>query len=468
MESQVRGRPPEQITVETARRIALAAQGFADPRPSGRVDARHLRRVIDRVGVLQLDSVNVLCRSHYLPVFARLGPYPRDLLDQMAWGSGRRRALFEYWGHAASLLPLQTYPLVRWRMEAAQRWVWDGWTSARVPGRPPPDYATTWDDDIIAPWAVIEGMTRLTLERPGLVHEVLDRVTAHGAIAAGAASPDGRRSSGPTAEGGRMWNWQDAKIALEWLFCTGAVTTATRNGFERIYDRTERVLPAAVLNAPAPNPTDAQRELVRIAARAQGIATEKQLRTYFDLSRDQAKARIAELVETGELAPVRVDGLAQRMYLWTEARMPRRVTARALLSPFDSLIWDRDRALRLFDFHYRISIYTPAAKRTHGYYVLPFLLGDRLVARVDLKADRQQSALLVQAAFGEPGVREDETSAELAEELRAMADWLTLDRVLVSERGDLAPALSRAISMPRRRTEKAHDRSPEEHHSRGT
>ncbi|MGH3490853.1 MAG: winged helix-turn-helix domain-containing protein [Actinopolymorphaceae bacterium] len=437
--------PRERITPDEARRIALAAQGFAAPRPAGRVNAGHLRRVIDRVGVLQLDSVNVLCRSHYLPVFARLGAYPRDLLDRMAWGSGRGRALFEYWGHAASLLPLRMYPLLHWRMRAAQRWVWDGWTSTRVPGRPPPDYATTWDDDIIAPWAVIEGMTRLTLERPGLVAEVRKLVTERGAVAAGDANPDGRRSNGPAAEGGRMWNWQDAKIALEWLFCTGAVTTATRKSFERIYDLTERVLPAGVLDVPPPSAEDAQRELVRIAARAQGVATEKQLRGYFDLSRDQAKARIGELLETGELAPVRIDGQSARMYLWTQAQVPRQLPARALLSPFDSLIWDRDRALRLFDFHYRISLYTPAAKRMHGYYVLPFLLGDRLVGRVDLKADRQQSALLVHQAHGEPGVRKDEVAAELADELRAMADWLALDRVLVGDRGDLAPALARAI-----------------------
>jgi uncharacterized protein len=437
--------PQERITLAEARRIALAAQGFVDPRPSGKVTARHLRRVIEQVGALQLDSVNVLCRSHYLPVFARLGPYPRDLLDRMAWGSGRGRALFEYWGHAASLLPLSAYPLLRWRMQAARRWVWDGWTSTRVPGRPPPDYATTWDDDIIAPWAVIEGMTRLTLERPTLVADVLQLLTERGAVAAGQANPDGQRSSGPAAEGGRMWNWQDAKIALEWLFCTGAVTTATRKGFERIYDLTARVLPAAVLDAPAPSAEDAQRELVRIAARAQGVATEKQLRGYFDLSRDQARARIAELLDSGELAHVRIDGLSQRTYLWTQARVPRQVRARALLSPFDSLIWDRDRPLRLFDFHYRISIYTPAAKRTHGYYVLPFLLGDRLVARVDPKADRQGSALLIQAAHAEPGVREDEVATELAAELRAMADWLELDRVVVDERGDLAGALSRAV-----------------------
>ena len=439
-----RPKAEERIPADVARRIALAAQGFADPRPSGRVDVRHLRRVIDRIGVLQLDSVNVLCRSHYLPVFARLGPYPRQLLDRMAWG-GSRRELFEFWAHAASMLPLSLYPLLRWRMEAAERWVWDGWTSPRVPGRPPPDYATTWDPAIQAPWAVIEGMTRLTLERPGLVDEVLALVAAQGPVAAGNASPDGRRRGGPTAEGGRMWNWQDAKIALEWLFCRGRVTTATRKGFERIYDLSERVLPGAALDAPVPHRDEAQRTLMRRAASALGIATEKQLCGYFGLHGDEAKARIAELLEAGELTHVRVEGHRQRMFLWTSAPVPRRVEARALLSPFDSLIWDRDRTLRLFDFHYRTSLYTPAAKRVHGYYVLPFLLGDRLVARTDLRTDRRQSALVAEATFAEPGVDARQTAAEIAEELRLMATWLELDRVVVSDRGDLAEELARSV-----------------------
>jgi uncharacterized protein len=445
MEHEARRPARELISVEEARRIALAGQGFADPRPSGPGDAQHMRRVLERVGVLQLDSVNVVCRSHYLPVFARLGPYPRALLDGMAWG-GRRRELFEYWGHNASLLPLGTYPLLRWRMEAATRWDWDRWAARTRPNRAvPDDWKMTLDPAIQAPWAVIEGMTRLTRERPGLVEEVLAVVAERGPVAAGEASPDGRRRGGPAAEGGRMWNWQDAKIALEWLFCTGRVTTATRRNFERLYDLTERVLPTDALAAPVPSQDDAQRELVRIAARANGIATERQLREYFRLPAEQARARIAELVEAGELTPVRLEGQSQRMYLWPGARVPARVRARALLSPFDSLIWDRDRALRLFDFHYRIGIYTRAAERTHGYYVMPFLLGDRLVARVDLKADRGQSALLVQAAHAEPEGREAEVVAELAEELRLMAGWLELDRVAVSRVGDLGPALSSAV-----------------------
>jgi uncharacterized protein YcaQ len=427
--------PVPLIDVDAARRIALAAQGFAEPRPSGRVEPRQLRQVIDRIGMLQLDSVNVVCRSHYLPVFARLGPYPRATLDRMAWGSGRR-TLFEYWAHQASMLPLDTYPLLRWRMRAARAHAWgrdlSAWRSA--------DPALN-----LLPWAVVAGMTRLAVERPGLVDEVLAVVAERGPIAAGDIDPDGRRRGGkhPDPSTGRMWNWQDVKIAVEWLLYMGKVTTAARRGFERLYDLTERVIPAEVLAAPAPAADDARRELIRIAARALGIATEKELCGYFGLNGAYSRMRIAELVDAGELITVRVNG--RRMYLWSQARQPRRMRARALLSPFDSLIWDRDRTLRLFDFHYRISIYTPEPQRTHGYYVLPFLLGDRLVARVDVKADRQESALRVPVVSAESGVDEREVVAELAAELRLMAGWLELDRVLVGERGDLATALSRVI-----------------------
>ena len=393
--------------------------------------------------MLQLDSVNVLCRSHYLPVFARLGRYSRDSLDRIAWGAPKQRKLFEFWAHAASMLPLSTFPLLRWRMDAARRWVWEDWKSPDAPGRPPADYATSWDPAIQAPWAVIEGMTRLTLERPGLVSEILALIAERGPVSAGDASPDGQRRKGPAAEGGRMWNWQDSKIAIEWLFCTGQVTIATRKGFERIYDLSERVLPPDVLNAPAPSAEDAQRELLRIAAARLGVGTEKHMRGYFGLSGPQPKALIDDLVDAGELVPVRVEGT--RMLRWTEATAPSEIKARALLSPFDSLIWDRDRTLRLFDFHYRISLYTPAAQRVHGYYVLPFLLGDKLVARVDLKADRRQSALLVPVVTAEPGVDHRAAAAELAEELRLMADWLGLDKVVVDGKGDLAPALKRAL-----------------------
>lgn len=445
MESKVRHPVRETISADEARRIALAAQGFTDPRPSGRVDALRLRRVVDRVAVLQLDSVNVVCRSHYLPVFARLGPYPRELLDRMCWGD-QQRELFEYWGHAASLLPVDTYPLVRWRMQAAEHWDWNKWSSTT---QPPAGWRTSLAPALhAAPWAVIAGMARLSKERPRLLDEVLAAVAERGPVTAGGASPDGRRSAAdpdPDPTTGRMWNWQDTKIALEWLFYMGKVAIAKRHNFERFYDLTERVIPPDIAAIAAPSRDDAQRELIRIAARAHGIATEKQLGDYFHLPAAQAKARVAELVLAGALIPVLVEGVPQQMYLWPEAALPPKVHARALLSPFDSLIWDRDRTLRLFAFHYRISIYTPAAQRTHGYYVMPFLLGDRFVARVDLKADRKQSALLVLAAHAEPGVRETDVAAELAEELRLMADWLELDRVLATGQGDLGPTLSRAV-----------------------
>jgi uncharacterized protein len=425
------GRPVEHLSEDEARRVTLAAQGFGE-RPN-RVDVRPVRRTINRVGVLQLDSVNVLCRSHYLPLFARLGPYPRTLLDRLVWG-GERRELFEYWGHKASLMPLETYPLMRWRMDAAVRQVWGSdlrrWR--------------TWLDPalLLAPWAVIEGMTRVAHERPTLVDEVLEVVVSDGPMTAGEVTGPKERH----LKHGGLWNWHDAKIALEWLFYAGKVAITGRRNFERVYDLTERVIPAATLDAPTPSPVDAQRELLRIAARAQGIASEKQLLGYFRLPAELCASLTAELVDAGELVPTLVGNDPKPMFLWKGAPVPRAVDSRALLSPFDSLIWDRDRTERLFQFHYRISIYTPEAKRTHGYYVLPFLLGDRLVARVDLKADRRESTLRVMAAYAEPDVERKTVSRELSEELRSMAGWLELDRVAVHRQGDLATALSRNMS----------------------
>jgi hypothetical protein len=398
--------PTERISAALARRIALAAQGFADPRPVGRVDARHLRRVLDRTGLLQIDSVNVLTRSHYLPMFSRLGPYPRPLLDRLSWG-GRRRELFEYWGHEASLLPLACHPLLRWRMQRAAEEAWDG-------------------------------VQQLARDRPGLISRVREMVAEQGPMSAGAVDVPRKRPS-------TMWDWHDGKTALEWLFYTGVVTTAARPNFARVYDLTERVLPAAVLDAPTPSREDAQRALVRIAARSLGVATESDLRDYFRLRLDESRTRVDELVEAGELVPVAVEGWRATGYLWPGARLPRRIRARALLSPFDSLIWERSRTERLFGFRYRLEIYTPATKRVHGYYVLPFLLGDRLVARVDLKADRAAGVLRVQAAYAEDGHPAGDTVGPLADELRSLAGWLALDGVAVADRGDLAAPLRAAL-----------------------
>ncbi|MBB3678356.1 winged helix-turn-helix domain-containing protein [Modestobacter versicolor] len=400
--------PAERLPAGLARRIALAAQGFADPRPLGQVGTRQLKRTVDRLGVVQIDSVNVLSRSHYLPHFSRLGPYPREALDAL---SNRRHDLFEYWAHEASFLPVRLHPHLRWRMAAAEQHAWGN-------------------------------MVQLQRERPGYVSDVLDRVREGGPLKASQLLEP--RPDRP----GEMWNWHAGKIALEWLFFTGALTARARTtGFERVYDLTERVLPPAVLQAPTPDRPDAVRELVRTAARALGAATETDLRDYFRLPVAEARTAIAELEEGGELQPVQVDGWGRPAWLDPQARRPRWVRARALLTPFDSLVWERPRVERIFGFRYRLEIYTPAAKRVHGYYVLPFLLGDRLVGRVDLKADRQASVLRVQAAHAEPGVDTGEVAAALAAELRLMADWMELDEVAVTGAGDLAPQLTVAVAV---------------------
>jgi uncharacterized protein YcaQ len=399
------------LSARAARGIALAAQGFADPRPSGRIDARHLRRTIGQLGLLQLDSVNVFSRTHYMPLFSRLGPYPRELLDRMAahTNGSIRRELFEYWAHEASLVPVALQPHLRWRMARADHDAWGG-------------------------------VRRIAREHPQLVADVLALVDEQGPVRA--ADTGAERAK---RRAGEMWNWHEGKTALEYLFWSGQVTAARRVNFERRYDLPERVLPPDVLAQPTPTVEEAQRELVRVAARALGVATEPDLGDYFRLPRGESKQRVAELVEAGELEPATVEGWTAPAYLWPAARRPRRVRARALLSPFDSLIWFRPRTERIFGFRYRIEIYTPAPKRVHGYYVLPFLLGDELVARVDLKSDRQAGVLRVQGAYAEPDLDTAHVAAELAQELHAVAGWLGLERgVAVADRGDLAPALAAA------------------------
>lgn len=386
----------ERISPNQARRIALAAQGFGRERPAA-VNRGHLSRTIERLGLHQIDSVNVLARAHYLPAFSRLGSYDRRLLDRAAWGRRSERRLFEYWAHEASLLPLELHPLLRWRMARADRGE-SGWKSMRA-------FAT---------------------ERRAEAEAVLARIRAEGPLAA-SDFDEGKSRSG-------WWEWGHTKRALEWLFFAGHVTTATRRGsFERVYDLTERVIPSAILALPAPDEADAQRRLVEHAARALGIATAGDLRDYFRLGLEDARRAVAELVEEKVLLPVAVAGWKQPAFLHRDARRPRRIEGQALLAPFDPLIWERARIERLFDFRYRIEIYTPADKRVHGYYVLPFLLGDRLVARADLKADRQRSRLLVQRVTLEPGAPA-EIGERLDVELRLMATWLGLESVTLSNK----------------------------------
>ncbi len=376
--------PRVRLSAAEARRTALAAQGFAEPR---RHDGRAIRRLFDRVGLIQIDSVNVLSRAHYLPGFARLGAYDREALDRAAYYAPRR--LFEYWGHEASLIPVELQPLLRWRMARAHDEAWGG-------------------------------MRRVGKERPELLEEVLEQVREQGPIAARDLDGQRPRKSGP------WWDWSESKKAIELLFWSGEVTSARRQNFQRFYDLPDRVFPRAVLAAPTPDEADAQRQLVAIAARGLGVAALPELRDYFRLPAEAIRPRIEELVETGELLPVEVEGWGIPAYLHSDARIPRAVDARALLGPFDNLLWERGRVERLFDFRFKLEIYVPQPKRVYGYYVLPFLLGDRLVARVDLKADRQAGLLRAHAIHHEPDAP-PETDAELREELELLAGWLELD-----------------------------------------
>jgi uncharacterized protein YcaQ len=395
----------DTLSLPAARRIALAAQGFADARPEGALGYRHLKRVIARTGLLQIDSVSAVVRAHYMPAFSRLGPYPMATVDEAA--ARRPRKLFEYWAHEASLLPVETWPLMQWRMQ-----------------------------DALDNQGIYRGLAEFRREKRDYIEDIFRRVEAEGPIAASAI--EGQKGAGG------WWGWSDAKHAFEWLFWAGRITTAARRGFERLYDLPERVLPRHIAQIATPPKEDAIRELLRISARGLGVATAADLRDYFRLRPGDADARIAELVEGGELVPVRVAGWSQKAYFQPGARVPRKVDARALLAPFDPLIWERGRTERLFDFRYRIEIYTPAEKRVHGYYVLPFLLGEAIVARVDLKADRLAGVLRVNAAHAEASAPAH-TAEALAAELRSMAGWLGLAEVEVLMSGDLAPALAEAV-----------------------
>lgn len=393
------------LSLAEARRLALAAQGFTDRRPTGRVDRRHLRRVFDRVNVIQVDSVNVLVRSQELPLFARLGPHPRTMLAD-AIDDGE---LLEYWAHMAAIVPSEQHRLFRWRMAAGPVW---------------------------------SSVARIARERPGFVEEVRRRVRDEGPITA--ADLDQR-----VGKKGTWWSWDDGKIALEYLFAIGALAAVRRRrDFAREYDLPERVLPAAVLEAPTPPEPEARKELLALAARSVGVGTLDDLADYHRQKGQVCKPLVDELVDEGVLQPVTVEGWTKPAYVHRDASLPRTVTARALLSPFDSLVWYRPRNERLFDFHYRIEIYTPAPKRRYGYYVLPYLLGDRIVGRVDLKADRSASTLRVQGAYTEPGVDPAAVTVPLVEELRLMADWLALETVATTTRGELAEALRRGGVTP--------------------
>jgi hypothetical protein len=407
-----------ELSAAEARRIALAAQGLAQPRPSGAIDRGALHAMARRLGAIQLDSVNVLTRSHYLPAWSRLGAYAPDHLDELARSAPR--ALFEYWGHEASLMPVELQPLFRWRMERAKEKAW--------------------------------GSLRAMRTQRALLDDVRAFIKERGPIGVAELElPEPKKAR----SGDGWWGWSDGKRALEWLFWSGQLTAAGRRRFERLYDFPERVLPAEVLAAPTPPELEAQRRLVEVSARAMGVATEQDLRDYFRLPLAGARAGVAALVEEGVLERVRVEGWSKPGYLHRDARgaldddaTQIRGDRVALLSPFDSLIWARERTERLFGMRVRLEVYVPAPRRVHGYYVLPFLVGDRLVGRVDLKADRAAGALLVQSAHVEASVPTGEVAAvcaALAAELTGLAAWQGLGAVRASRRGGLAGPLGKAL-----------------------
>ena len=404
------------MSAAAARRTALAAQGFADRPVSTEVHRGHLRRALGRTRLLQLDSVNVAVRAHYMPVYSRLGRYDPELLDAAAWsGSAKRpRMMVEYWAHEASLIPIEDWPLLRWRMrESGGAW---------------------------------RRKNRDLLEKaPGLLDDVRAAVKEKGPVGAGTVERElggaGRQNRGP------WWDRSDTKRACELLFALGELTTASRRGFERLYDLPERVLPAEVL-ARDPAEVDAVRTLVDRSARALGVATESDLRDYYRLRPAQSQQAVEQLVEAGSLEPVAVEGWRQQAYRHVETRTPRKISGHALLCPFDPVVWDRPRTERVFGFRYRIEIYVPAAQRQYGYYVFPFLLDGQLVGRVDLKADRTAGVLRVLGAFAEPHVDGASVVPGLATALRDMADWLGLREVVVGERGNLARSLCSCLSAP--------------------
>lgn len=395
-----------------ARRLALSSLGF-DLRQPARAGPSHVRATAARLGAIQIDSVNVLARAHYLPTFSRYGAYPMSALDDLAHG---KRELFEYWGHAACFLPIDMYPLMRWRMRGQV----DAWAG-------------------------------LDAKRKDFIESVYREVVERGPMSAGEISMGGK-STGP------WWGWSDGKQAIEFLFRQGRVAVAGRRNFERLYDLPERVLPAAVLASPTIGERDAKKELLVRAARAMGVGTAKDIAQYFHVDawwdRLSVNGRrtpttiqplFDELAEDGRLERVRVEGWKQPAFVVPSAKIPKSVDARAIVSPFDPVLWERKWTKAVFDFEYQIEIYVPAPKRIHGYYVLPFLMGDRFAARVDLKADRKSSTLIVHSAYVEAGRDSGTVADALADELRSMAAWLSLESFAVGRKGNLARALKQLL-----------------------
>ena len=389
-----------RITISQARRFALAAQGFTGDRPTGRVDTRHYRKVVDHVRLIQLDSVNVFSRAHFMPFFSRLGRYDRDGLDKWLWRSGE---MFEYWGHEASLIPSGHHRLFRWQMERGANW---------------------------------KAMTRLQEKEPGYIEDVLNQVRERGPIQTKELDDPGERI------GRTMWNWNTGKLALEILFIEGRITCADRPNFTRMYDICDRVIPREHLDAPDMSREEAQTTLLDLAARAMGVASADDLGDYYRIRMPEIRPLVDRMAKSGRLIEVNVEGWDKTGYLHPDAVLPRSASGTALLSPFDNLIWYRPRVERLWNFRYRIEIYVPEPQRIYGYYVLPFMLDGQLVGRVDLKTDRQAGSLRVKGAFAEPNVDKPAVGRALYDELELVANWLGMDDIEIVDNGDLAPHLS--------------------------
>ena len=383
----------DTLSIADARALALAAQGFDTPRPANKATQRHVNSLISRLGVIQIDSVNVLVRSQELPLFSRLGTHDRNAIPKAT----ESQKIFEYWGHEAAHLPVEIHPLFRWKMEAARL------------GK-----ARHW------------GLTSFYDDNKAFVKRMLKHVETNG--------PTTSRELGTrTEKKGTWWDWGESKTALEYLFLTGQLMSRGRGtDFARIYDTPERVLPQRIIDAPTASEHDARKQLLTRSAIAQGVATAGDLADYYRQKPAAVKPLITELLEEGELREVAVDGWTERAFVHRSAKLPKQLHATALLSPFDSLVWCRPRNERLFDFHYRIEIYTPKEKRKFGYYVLPFMMNGEMVGRVDLKADRANSKLLVHSVHTEKGVKRATINDALDNELRVMASWLGLDKVAKS------------------------------------
>ncbi|MBT4125929.1 MAG: winged helix-turn-helix domain-containing protein [Chloroflexi bacterium] len=405
---------PISLSKQEAKRIAIRAQGLAGERPTKPISIGDVQQSIRAMGLLQIDSVNVCVRSHYMPLFSRLGNYEQDLLDRLVY---KEKAVFETWAHAACFVPVEDHRLFRQRMGTGDR-------ADRIVRlvKEKPNHR----------------VSKMVTEHPGFLENTLEQVRKRGEITASELDGAGKRN-------GPWWGYTPGKIAMEWHFAVGAISVADRRNFTRYYDLTERVIPAEHLNGASPSTEEAHREMMKLAVKAHGVGTAEDFADYYHLKNAQARARLAELVEAGEIQSVSVEGWDDPAFAPLELESAEPTQARALLTPFDPLVWNRDRIERIFDFFYRIEIYVPEPKRQYGYYVYPFVLGEELVARVDLKADRAKGVLRVKGAFAEEGQDHEYVAANLTDELRLMADWLGLKRVVAGRKGNLVSALRTAL-----------------------